>query len=198
MPSAVRLILASESPRRRQLLEEAGYVFDVEPAGVDEQAIPPRLLPSEVALHLARQKADIVSARHPDAVVLGADTVVAFGDQLIGKPHDAADALRMLRLLSGTTHMVITGIAVRHASTGHAAETRVMSAVRVRVLTAREIDDYIASGEWQGKAGGYGIQDPDPFVTRMTGSHSNIVGLPMEATRRLLEAAGVTGSTDSQ
>lgn len=198
MPSAVRLILASESPRRRQLLEEAGYVFDVEPAGVDEQAIPPRLLPSEAALHLARQKADIVSARHPDAVVLGADTVVAFGDQLIGKPRDAADALRMLRLLSGTTHIVITGIAVRRGSTGHAAETRVMSAVRVRVLTAREIDDYIASGEWQGKAGGYGIQDPDPFVTRMTGSHSNIVGLPMEATRRLLEAAGVKGSTDSQ
>lgn len=186
-----RLILASASPQRRRLLEEAGYVFTVEPAEVDETDISPRLMPSEVALHLARQKADLISNRHPDAVVLGADTVVAFGDQLIGKPDDAADALRMLRLLSGTTHIVITGVAVRHAAAGHSAETRVMSAVRVRPLTAREIDAYIASGDWAGKAGGYGIQDPDPFVTRMTGSHSNIVGLPMDATRRLLEAAGL-------
>lgn len=142
-------------------------------------------------MQLARRKADAVAAKFPDAVVLAADTVVAFGDQIIGKPHDAAEAREMLRLLSGTTHIVITGVSVRHKAVGHTADTRVMSAVRVRPLTAKEIDAYIASGEWKGKAGGYGIQDPDPFVTRMTGSHSNIIGLPMKATRQLLEAAGV-------
>lgn len=191
MPSDPRLILASASPRRRSLLEEAGFVFEVHPTEIDETDLPAQILPGEVAQHLAARKADAASERFPDAVVLAADTVVAFGDRLIGKPVDAADALRMLQLLSGTTHIVITAVAIRHRDAGHSAETRVMSAVRVRQLTPREIDAYIAGGEWRDKAGGYGIQDPDPFVTRMTGSHSNIVGLPMTATRQLLEAAGI-------
>lgn len=189
--SQPRLILASASPQRQRLLEQAGYQFKTHVASIDENDFPPDALPADVALRLARRKADAVAAKFPDAVVLGADTVVAFGDQIIGKPRDAEHARQMLQLLSGTTHIVITGVAVRHKQANHAADARVMSAVRVRPLTAREIDAYVASGEWQGKAGGYGIQDPDPFVTRMTGSHSNIVGLPMEATRRLLAAAGI-------
>ncbi len=195
--SQPRLSLASASPQRQRLLRQAGYQFETRVAAIDENDLPPEILPADVALHLARRKADAVAAECPDAVVLGADTVVAFGDQLIGKPRDAEHARQMLHLLSGTTHIVITAVAVRHRQAKHAAEARVMSAVRVRPLTLREIDAYVASGEWQGKAGGYGIQDPDPFVTRMTGSHSNIVGLPMEATRRLLAAAGIQPVTSS-
>lgn len=189
--SAPRLILASASPRRRNLLEEAGYRFEVHPADIDEENYPVNLLPGELALRLAREKAAAVARQYPDAVVLAADTVVAFGDMILGKPRDAEHARQMLTLLAGTTHIVITGVAVRHQDRNFAQETRVMSAVRMRRLSKREIDQYIATGEWQGKAGGYGIQDEDPFVTRMSGSHSNIVGLPMSAARRLLAAAGV-------
>src|SRR6185436_1014668 len=113
-------------------------------------------------------------------VVLAADTVVAFGDRALSKPEDAEDARRMLALLSGTTHIVITGVTVMQKES-EVRQTRVaMSAVRMRAISQLEIDGYIATGQWQGKAGGYGIQDQDPFVTRMSGSLTNIVGLPME------------------
>jgi len=189
---APRLILASASPRRQSLLRHAGFEFDVDPAEIDESAYPPSLLPSLVALHLAENKARAVSARHPDDVVLAADTVVAFGDQLLGKPADANHARKMLQLLSGTTHLVITGVCVTRRSTNFFKSTRVMSAVRMRFLTPAEIEQYVASGQWEGKAGGYGIQDQDPFVTRTAGSHTNIVGLPMSTSRALLAEAGIT------
>src|SRR5688500_3570851 len=105
-----RFILASASPRRQSLLRDAGYEFDIDPPDIDESAFPPGLLPSKVALHLAEVKAKAVAARHPSDVVLAADTVVAFGDQMLGKPDDAAHAKRMLQLLAGTTHIVITGV----------------------------------------------------------------------------------------
>ena len=189
MPSP-RFILASASPRRQSLLRDAGYDFDVDPADIDETP-PPGLLPTKVALHLAEQKARAVSPRHPDDVVLAADTVVAFGDTLQGKPKDAADAKKMLQLLAGTTHLVITGVCVMRQSPPFFKSTRVMSAVKMRQLTPGEIDRYVESKEWEGKAGGYGIQDRDPFVVRQSGSHTNIVGLPMSATRQLLEEAGI-------
>jgi septum formation protein len=187
---APRFILASASPRRQQLLRDAGYEFEVDPADIEETA-PPGLLPSKVALHLAESKAKAVAARHPDDVVLAADTVVAFGDTLLGKPADAAHAKRMIQTLAGTTHIVITGVCVMNQSMRFFKSTRVMSAVKMRLLTPGEIERYIASNEWQGKAGGYGIQDHDPFVTRQSGSHTNVVGLPMSVTRKLLEEAGV-------
>ena len=183
-------ILASASPRRQSLLRDAGYEFDVDPADIDETA-PPGLLPSKVALHLAEQKAKAVAARHPEEVVLAADTVVAFGDTLLGKPNDAAHARKMLQLLGGTTHLVITGVCVMRQSPPFFKSTRVMSAVKMRFLTPNEIDRYIESKEWEGKAGGYGIQDRDPFVVRQSGSHTNIVGLPMSAARQLLAEAGI-------
>ena len=186
-----RLILASASPRRQQLLHDAGYDFVLHPANIDEDDHPPRILPGDLAEYLAVQKAQAVAQRFPEDVVLAADTVVAFGDRPLGKPADAADARRMLELLSGTTHIVITGVAVLRAVTGHHARSRVMSAVRMRPLSVDEIDRYVAGNEWQGKAGGYGIQDRDPFVTRMSGCLTNIVGLPMAETGRLLEAAGI-------
>ena len=187
--AAPRLILASASPRRQSLLREAGYEFIVEPANIDESNIPPGMLPSKAALHLAVEKAHAVANRYPDDVVLGADTVVAFGDMILGKPESPEAAREMLKLLSGTTHLVITGVAVVHKAIGYDAHAREMSAVRMKMLTPRQIDDYVATSEWRGKAGGYGIQDDDPFVTRLAGSKSNIVGLPMRLTRDLL--AGV-------
>jgi septum formation protein len=195
-----RLILASASPRRQELLREAGFTFDVDPPDIEE-SFPAGMLPSDVAKHLAEQKCKVISARYPDAVVLAADTVVAFGDTVLGKPKDAADAKEMLQLLAGTTHLVITGVAVQHRDANFYRLTRVMSAVRMRPLSSREIERYIASGDWQGKAGGYGIQDADlfpsdlphetPFVIKQAGSKSNIVGLPMSATKQLLSEAGI-------
>lgn len=190
MPST-RLILASASPRRQKLLRDAGYEFEVVPANVDESNFSLGALPSSVATRLAQSKAEIVAAQHPDAFVLGADTVVAFGDRVLGKPIDAADAKRMLALLAGTTHIVITGVCVMHVAENFQRLFRVMSAVRMRAMAPSEIDRYIATEEWQGKAGGYGIQDPDPFVTHVAGSKTNIVGLPMSATKNILAEAGI-------
>src|SRR5205823_13215053 len=107
-----RRVLASRSPRRQELLRDAGYLFTVEPADVDEENYPASLLPAEVAIELAKAKANKVSERYASDVVLAADTVVAFGDRLLGKPKDIKDARRMLYLLAGTTHIVITGVAV--------------------------------------------------------------------------------------
>jgi septum formation protein len=190
-----KLILASSSPRRQSLLRDAGYVFEVDPADIDEANYPASMLPSQVAAHLAESKARAVAARRAgdeDVVILAADTVVAFGDMLLGKPDDAAQARRMLNLLSGTTHLVITGVSVLRPMTRYAKNTRVMSAVKMRVMTPTEIDRYIEGGDWKGKAGGYGIQDRDPFVVRQAGSHTNIVGLPMTTARLLLHEAGIT------
>lgn len=189
--SGNRLILASASPRRQELLREAGYEFVVDAADVDESAHPASMLPTQVAVHLAEAKAKAVAARHPDDVVLAADTVVSFGDAMLGKPADAAAAKKMLQLLSGTTHIVITGVCVVRQAAKFIKSARSMSGVRMKLLTPAEIDQYVASKQWEGKAGGYGIQDPDPFVIRIAGSKTNIVGLPMSLARQLLEEAGV-------
>jgi len=185
-----KLVLASASPRRQELLREAGYDFTVFPANIDEE-IYPNLMPLELARHLSFEKAKAVAGRFPNNVVLAADTVVAFGDRSLGKPEDAEDARRMLELLSGTTHIVITGVTLMHKQAEVQQTRAAMSAVRMRKLTAQEMDAYVASRQWDGKAGGYGIQDQDPFVTKMSGSHSNIVGLPMELVEAMLAEMGI-------
>lgn len=182
------LILASSSPRRQQLLREAGYAFRISPADVDESDLP-SLMPAEVAELLSRRKADAVVARFPHAVVLAADTVVALGKETLGKAIDAADARRILSSLSGTRHEVITAVVVASGRTVRSVTVR--SAVQMRPMSNDELDGYIASGLWEGKAGAYGIQDDDPFVTRIDGSLTNIVGLPMDETRDLLLAFGI-------
>jgi len=188
-----RLVLASASPRRQELLREAGDEFVTHPADIDEDDFPERILPAEIALHLARQKARKVARTNGFAndVILAADTVVAFGDELIGKPEDVRDAKRILRLLSGTTHVVITGVAVAIDAGGLLRTARVMSSVRMKFLSEAEIERYLETGKWRGKAGAYGIQDDDPFVTRMTGCHTNIVGLPMTTTKSMLAEVGI-------
>jgi septum formation protein len=190
-----RLILASASPRRQQLLREAGYEFLTYPADLDEAAIARQksvtLSPENLAAHLAGVKAQMVAERFPDDVVLAADTLVAKDAEILGKPLDAGDARRILTLLSGTTHRVITGVAVVRRGKAPLVSESVVSTVEMRTLSSEEIEAYIATNHWQGKAGAYGIQDPDPFVTRIAGCPTNIVGLPMTTTAKLLRAARI-------
>lgn len=186
----MKLILASASPRRAKLLSDAGFRFDVEPADINEQDVS-TTSPSELAQRLAVQKAEVVAARFPDDVVLAADTIVCLGEQVLGKPANADEARNMLALLSGTTQVVITGVCVMRKSGDYQQTSRSLTAVRMDVLSPEQIDRYVASGDWEGKAGGYGIQDNDPFVKRVAGSHTNVVGLPMELVRKMLSRAGI-------
>ena len=189
--SAVRLILASASPRRLELLRAAGYVFDVVPADVDERPLAGEF-PEAYVCRVALDKARAVGACAPDAVVLAADTCVVVDGLILGKPADEADGLRMLRLLSGRTHEVLTGVAV----TGPAG-TRVEAAssrVVFAPMTDGEIAWYLASGEPADKAGGYAIQGlASRFVERIDGSCSNVVGLPVAVVYRLLREQGFAG-----
>lgn len=186
-----RLVLASASPRRIHLLQKARYHFVIEPANLHEAAHAKSTMPIDVAQELARAKADVVAQRFPGDVILAADTVVALGDWIIGKPRDAAHARSIIELLSGTTHIVITGVSVVCRDTGFARHTRAMSSVRMNSLTPQGIARYIARNLWQGKAGGYGIQDPDPIVKCLWGDPTNVIGLPMIITKALLTEAGI-------
>jgi septum formation protein len=180
------LVLASASPRRRALLEEAGIAFVVSPAPVEEHAVE-HGDPHEVAVANARRKAAAVAG---DAV-LGADTVVAVGDRLLGKPRDGGHARALLRTLSGTTHRVVTGVALK---TPAGVRTRsVETHVTMRTISDEEIAAYVSSGEAMGKAGAYAIQETaDRFVVRLEGPYDNVVGLPVAAVRELMGEAGLS------
>jgi nucleoside triphosphate pyrophosphatase len=182
----VRLILASASPRRAELLTAAGFEFDVIPADVDETPIPGED-PMQYALRVARDKASRVAAhcRVSGAVVLAADTVVVADGEILGKPGDSADARRMLRLLAGRAHDVHTGVVV-HQGTAERAEV-VTTRVWFHALDESEIAWYVESGEPDGKAGAYAIQGRAArFIERIDGSWSNVVGLPVATVYRLL------------
>ncbi len=179
----MRLVLASASPRRRALLEEAGLRFDVRPAAVDEEA-PPSADPVALARGLAVRKARAAAALAGEgpALVLGADTVVALdGGRLLGKPADRAEAEAHLRALSGTTHSVVTGVCLKEVPGGAEEVFHGETRVTMRPLSEEEIRRYADSGEGFDKAGGYAIQENgDRFVTGLRGSRSNVVGLPVE------------------
>jgi septum formation protein len=181
------LILASASPRRRQLLEEAGYSFEVDPAGIEESAPDSETFASAYAANLAWRKATQVALRRKSGLILGVDTVCVVGGQILNKPTDRSDAERMIRLQEGRDTEVISGICLfrgdRHEWLG-AVE---LSIVRFKPLSVQQRDEYLDSGRWQGKSGGYGVQDRDPFVDVVRGSFSNVVGLPMERLATLLE-----------
>jgi len=172
-----KLILASASPRRAELLQQAGIPFSVHPAYVEEVKAN-RESPRDYVARLAREKAAAVSTQHPQALCLAADTVVVFQDQVLEKPVDAADAERMLRLLSGTHHSVITGFCLQRGN--RIMVEVVKTRVEFRHLSDQEITAYVQSGEPMDKAGGYGIQaGAAHMLKRIEGSYTNVVGLPM-------------------
>jgi septum formation protein len=184
-----RLVLASASPRRKELLEGVGVAVEVRPAAVDETPWPGEP-PTEHVLRLAREKARAVA--RPGEIALGADTVVLLDGAILGKPGGAAEARGMLRRLAGRTHEVLTGVAVCAGGGGatHAGVER--SRVRFGTMSEREIDWYVGSGEPFDKAGGYAVQGLGAlFVESVAGNYSNVVGLPLPLARRLLREAGV-------
>jgi septum formation protein len=179
-----RLVLASQSPRRRELLTTAGFSFDVRVRPVEEVRGADEA-PEAYVRRLAEAKAE-ASWDGADEIVLGADTVVVLDQEVLEKPRDVADAGRMLTLLSGREHTVITGICVRHA--GGRTLDHVSTAVRFVELTAREIEEYVASGEPMDKAGAYAIQGlASKFVERIDGCFFNVVGLPVSTVYRYLQ-----------
>ncbi|HEY2467015.1 MAG TPA: Maf family protein [Terracidiphilus sp.] len=187
-----RLILASASPRRRELLSQVGFTFEVHPAHINEDSRPGED-PLNYVVRLAREKAESVFAEisskspAPPQVVLGADTTVTIDGHILAKPVDAADAARMLRMLSGRTHRVITGVAVATAKgTEVAAE---VTGVRFAALSDVEIAAYIATGEPMDKAGAYGIQGlAAKWIPRVEGCYFNVVGLPLALVTTMLES----------
>jgi septum formation protein len=184
------LILASASPRRRQLLEEAGYLFEVDPPEVDEPEPPPGTPPAEYTAHLAWRKAVIVAKRWRTGLILAADTVCAVGGQILNKPIDRKDAERMIRLQEGRDTEVITGLCLYRTDRDEWIGAIEVSLVRFKPLSDCERTLYLDSGRWEGKSGAYGVQDCDPFVSVVHGSFSNVVGLPMERLAALLETCG--------
>ena len=186
----MRLILASASPRRLDLLARIGVVPDaVMPADIDE-SVPKGELPRDHALRLAREKAEAVAASNPDAVVLAADTVVAVGRRILPKVEDEETLRACMKLLSGRRHRVMTGVAL--VAPGQTLRTRLVETmIAMKSLSPEEIDFYAAHGEWRGKAGGYALQGyGEVYVRHIAGSYSNVVGLPLAETRTLLKAAG--------
>jgi septum formation protein len=206
------LILASASPRRRELLSTLGLAFDVRPADVDETPRPGEP-PDDLVrrLAVAKAQAGLAATHGDDVVVLAADTVVAVGGRILGKPVDDVDARAMLRALSGSRHDVLTGVAIARRAASSAGRPTgpgrgaadIGDAVRLAVdvvttvvqfveLTDAQIDDYVATGSPLDKAGGYGIQERgDAFVREIVGPFDNVVGLPVDTARRLLTEAGV-------
>jgi len=186
----VTLILASASPRRLDLLAQIGLVPDaVDPADVDETPLP-RELPGPHALRLAEAKAAVVAARHPGVFVIAADTVVACGRRILPKAETEKQARACLALLSGKRHKVLGGLCVI-APDGRKASRLVTTTVIFKNMDAGETARYIAAGEWQGKAGGYAIQGlAAAFVRQLSGSYTNVVGLPLHETYGLLSGLG--------
>jgi len=187
------LVLASASPRRQELLRSAGLSFEVQPADIPESALPGEAA-KDCAERLARDKALAAASQRPHDFILGADTVVVVDGQILGKPADAADAARMLRLLSGSEHQVITGVClVVNGQPSVASETTV---VTMSELTEKDITDYVASGEPMDKAGAYAIQGiASRWIPRIEGDYCNVVGLPVALVFRMLrERAGEVGS----
>jgi len=189
------IILASTSPRRRQLLAEAGYKFKIVPPDINESsfltdAIVPAGLTDEYARRLALAKAKNVAEKHPDCLVIGADTVVDFNGQIIGKPADAKEAEQITRKLFSRPHKVITAVAIVRLSDNTKIVESDCTTVYPKKLTDEQIAKHIKSGSWRDKAGAYAIKETgDEFVERIEGSLTNVMGLPMELLQRLLPAS---------
>jgi len=187
--TAVRVILASQSPRRRQLLDLIGIVHEVQPADIDESYLAGER-PREHAERLARGKTAVIAAREPDALVIGSDTIVVVDGDVLGKPTDELDAVRMLARLAGRSHVVITAVAVAWRGQTRSAVEEV--GVTFHPMSRTEIDAYIATGEPMDKAGAYGIQGYGAtIVSRVDGDYFAVMGLPLQRLTRVLGALGI-------
>lgn len=184
-----KVILASKSPRRKSILEQVGLKFSIVASDFDETKIKFKT-PQEMVKKLSFEKAKIVAAKHPKAVIIGADTTVIFKKEIIGKPKSKQDAIRILKLLSGNTHEIVTGFTVmegKKSITGH-----IVSKAKFKKLSEQEIKAYVATNEPMDKAGGYGIQDKGGlFIEKIEGDYFNVVGLPIFAVSKALKEFGV-------
>ena len=186
---SIKVVLASGSPRRRQLLELIGIAHEVRPSNIDE-TMRPREAPRRHAERLAREKASVVATREPDVVTIGADTIVVINRKVLGKPRDTDDARRMLAMLSGREHTVITAVAVARGRKLRSAIEEVK--VKFRRLREDEIDAYIATGEPMDKAGAYGIQGFGATIVEcVNGDYFAVMGLPLARVVMLLRDLGV-------
>ncbi len=184
----IRLILASASPRRRQLLADAGYEIEVDPSGIEEPEPGGPVDPAAFVAELAWRKAHTVAVRRRSGLILAADTTCDLDGHLLNKPLDRVDAERMIRAQEGRDLEILTGLCLYHAGRAEWVGAIERSTVRVRPLTDFERNAYLDTGQWQGKAGAYGVQDDDPFVSVISGSFTNVVGLPMERLAELLRS----------
>jgi len=194
-----RLVLASASPRRQELLRNAGIAFEICAANIQESPLPGEL-PQAHAERLAREKAQALFIQYPHDFILGADTIVVIENEILGKPRDEQDAARMLRLLSGRTHHVITGVCLlgpdlrtenREPRTGFEDTRSELTNVTLAELTAQDIHAYIATREPMDKAGAYAIQGvPSHWISRIEGDYFNVVGLPIALVYRMLKEHG--------
>jgi len=188
---SVPIILASRSPRRKELLSEAGYEFTIVLPDIDESAfVEEGISPCEYAERLALAKARSVAEKFPDSLVIGADTVVDFEGRIVGKPADAKEAEEITRMLFSRPHKVITAVAIVQESRGTEIVESDSTTIIPKELTESQIAEHIKGGSWQGKAGAYAIQERDEFVERIEGSLKNVMGLPMELLQRLLKEFG--------
>ena len=182
----MKLILASESPGRKQALLDAGYVFEVIPSNYEED-MTMKLTPTELVKVLSQGKARSVAALHPNAIIIGADTIALFEGVVMGKPHTEENSIKMLQMLSGKTHSMVTGLTVINTATGKEIAISVETKVRFRKLPQEEIEEYTRMGEALKKAGAYAYQlNGYKFVENTEGSISNISGLPMEKLKEVL------------
>lgn len=175
-----KLVLASSSFTRKNLLTEAGFTFEIDPSSYEEDMTLP-MSPQELVMHLSKGKAEDVAKRHKASIILGADTIIVYQDKLLGKPHTPEKAKEMLKMLSGKAHSALTGFTIIDTESNNVFSKSVETKVFFRELTDKEIDDYIATGEPLNKAGAYAILEKGGnFVEKIEGSKSNIAGLPME------------------
>jgi septum formation protein len=186
-----RIVLASASPRRKELLEKIGLRFEVEPTDYDEETTSASE-PHEMAKELSLGKARVAARKHRSALIIAADTFVVFGDRILGKPHTNAEAREMLRALNGRMHSVITGFTILDAESGKVLSRSVETKVHMKKVTLKEIDSYVRTKEPLDKAGGYAIQGRGAvLVERIEGDYSNVVGLPLSALAESLKEFGV-------
>jgi septum formation protein len=187
-PSSVKIILASRSPRRRQLLREAGYQFDVlHPSDEAECGLHSDESPAQLVLRLAFQKAADVARQVREGILISCDTVVECDGRIIGKPLDEPHARKILETLSGREHRVYSGLCLWNIPPGPAQLRVAITTLRMDPLSSAQIDEYLAGGQWQGKAGAFGYQDRLGWVHIVEGSASNVVGLPLELLAEMLK-----------